>query len=89
MAFMDDNNVFITGASTEETIKKFEKIEKACKKWERTHGSKFNRDKFHLVHMAKARRDDLNRPLVLNGETIKAEQSIKVLGVLIDKRLSG
>lgn len=89
MAFVDDNNVFITGTSTKETIRKFERIEEVCRKWERTHGSKFNRDKFHMVHLTKARRDDLDRPLVLNGQTIRPEPHIKVLGVLIDKKLTG
>jgi hypothetical protein len=42
-----------------------------------------------MVHLAKVRRNDLNRPLILDGQTIQSEPHIKVLGVLIDRRLSG
>ena len=85
---MDDNNIFIIGTSTKETIRKFERIKEVYRKWERIYRSKFNRDKFHIVHLTKVRRDDLNRPLILNGQTIRPEPHIRVLRVLIDKKLT-
>jgi hypothetical protein len=88
-AFVDDNNVLVIGDSTRVNIQTLGVIEEKCKAWERTHGSKFNRDKFHLVHLTRARRDDLGRPLYLSGQRIEAEKDIRVLGVQIDQRLSG
>src|ERR1700754_3116589 len=89
MAFVDDNNVLAIGDSTRVNIQTLGVIEEKCKAWERTHGSKFNRDKFHLVHLARARMDDLDRPLYLSGQRIEAEKDIRVLGVQVDQRLSG
>jgi hypothetical protein len=89
MAFVDDNNVLAIGDSTERNLEALGVIEERCKAWERTHGSKFNREKFHLVHLARARRTDLDRPLFLSGQRIGAERHIRVLGVQIDQRLSG
>ena len=89
MAFVDDNNVLAIGNSTEANVRSLGEIEVKCKNWERTHGSKFNRNKFHLVHLARARRNDLDRPIVLSGQVIEAEKHIRTLGVQIDQKLTG
>lgn len=89
VAFVDDNNVLAIGKSTEATTRALGTIEERCRNWERTHGSKFNRDKFHLVHLAKSRRKDLSRPILLSGQRIEAEKHTRILGVQIDQKLTG
>ena len=89
MAFVDDNNVIAIGSSTEANVRTLGVIEEKCKAWERTHGSEFNRKKFHLIHLAKARRTDLDRPITLGTQVIEAEEHIRILGVEIDQKLTG
>jgi hypothetical protein len=60
-----------------------------CKKWASQHGSQFNVDKYKMIHIAKARRDDLQQPLTLDDQIIEPEEKLKILGVYLDKSLSG
>jgi hypothetical protein len=88
-AFVDDNNIMVFGESAEGNCGKLQEIHQICKKWASQHGSQFNVDKYKMIHIAKARRDDLQQPLTLDDQIIEPEEKLRILGVYLDKSLSG
>jgi hypothetical protein len=49
----------VFGESAEGNCGKLQEIHQICKKWASQHGSQFNVDKYKMIYIAKARRDDL------------------------------
>ena len=55
--------------------------------WAGKHASKFDIPKFQLIHftLSKEKYDPL--PLVVNGVTIRAQETVKYLGLMVDRTL--
>ena len=88
-AFVDDNNILVYSDSTQSNCEKLQEVHLICKKWASQHGSQFNVDKYKMIHMARARRDDMQQSLVLDDQIIEPDDKLKILGVYLDRTLSG
>ena len=55
----------------------------------RSYKSKFNRDKFYLVYIARARLEGLNISIYLSEQRIDSKPYIKILRVQINQKLLG
>lgn len=88
-AFVDDTTILTYSRSTERNCRNLERVHEICNKWSRTHGSKFNVSKYSLLHFSKQRRDDLHKGISIGGMEIQPKPQMKMLGVILDTKLSG
>jgi hypothetical protein len=64
-------------------------VHNRCLEWARKHGAFFAPEKYVLVHFTKARTKHNNScPLILPTSTLHPSPSARVLGVILDKKLS-
>jgi hypothetical protein len=64
-------------------------VHERCLEWARRHGASFAPEKYILVHFTKARtKHNHSCPLILPTSTIHPSPSARVLGVILDKKLS-
>ena len=91
MAFVDDFTAWVTGPSIKSNIQRIqEKILPPTEKWSQESGALFEPDKTQLIHFTRRRKQDENEllPLVFMGSEISPVSEIKLLGVMIDRKLS-
>jgi hypothetical protein len=88
-SFVDDVNALAFGKSTEENRRTLQTVYERCLEWARRHGASFAPEKYILVHFTKARtKHNHSCPLNLPTSTIHPSPSARVLGVILDKKLS-
>jgi hypothetical protein len=51
--FIDDVNLLTYGTNAEENYKNLKRIYNACEDWARRYGSKFNFNKYKLLHLTR------------------------------------
>jgi hypothetical protein len=79
----------VVGADEEETTATIETtILPHTKRWARQSGATFEADKTSLIHFTKRVGADDTRAVHFNGTAILPQQSVKVLGVTLDKKLA-
>ena len=89
IGFVDDFNAWVVGADEEETTAAIETtILPHTKRWARQSGATFEADKTSLIHFTKRAGADDTRAVHFNGTAILPQQSVKVLGVTLDKKLA-
>jgi hypothetical protein len=87
--FVDDVNALAFGKSTEENCRTLQTVHERCLEWARRHGASFAPEKSILVHFTKAKtKHNHTCPLILPTSTIYSSPSARVLGVILDKKLS-
>ena len=84
---MDDINILTYSKSLERNCKNLEKIYQKCQNWAISYESKFNLDKFELIHFTKRKKEALEKIITLEGFTIKPARVIKILGVFLNSAL--
>jgi hypothetical protein len=77
------------GKLTEENCRILQTVHECCLEWARRHGTSFDPKKYIIVHFTKARtKHNHSCPLILPTSTIHPSPSARVLGVILDKKLS-
>jgi hypothetical protein len=77
------------GKSTEENRRTLQTIHERWLEWAKKHRASFAPEKYILVHFSKARtKHNSACPLVLPTSTIYPSPSARVLGTVLDKKLS-
>jgi hypothetical protein len=88
MAFVDDYSAWIMGPTAEENTRSIqEEIIPMLEKWERTSGAQFEATKTSFIHLTryKAAGRDSTMPLRFKGKEIVPIDSVKILGMTLDK----
>jgi Reverse transcriptase (RNA-dependent DNA polymerase) len=88
LGFADDISLLVHSTSIARNCQNLEKAYQKCLKWAKTHGSKFNPEKFELIHFTGRQRRSQENSLNLQGQEIKPSKSIRLLGVYINKGLT-
>jgi len=89
IGFVDDFNAWAVGADEEETTAAIQNtILPHTKRWARQSGATFEADKTSLIHFTKRAETDDSVAVQLNKIAILPQQSVKVLGVTLDKKLA-
>ena len=91
LGFVDDTNLYTWGNSASENCKRLEAAHDRCVAWAKRHGARFAPDKYKLIHFRRRqpRNDtgDLASTVRIEGSHVKAETSLRVLGVQVDPKL--
>jgi hypothetical protein len=89
ISFVDDVNALAFSKTTEDNCRSLQSIHKGCIEWARKHGALFAPEKYILVHFNKARtKNNTACPLTLPSLTITPCPAARILGVILDKKLS-
>ena len=89
IGYIDDVGILVTGNSTEDNCNLLRKAyEEVAKPWAAKHASVFAPTKFAVQHFALDNKIKVDTPLTIDDATTVPEQSIRVLGVHLDPRLS-
>ncbi len=88
--FVDDTNLMAWGDTAEGNCRRLEQAHDRCIAWAKRHGAKFAPDKYQLIHFSRRRSAgaDLASQVRIASHDIKAEPSLRVLGVQVDARLT-
>jgi hypothetical protein len=88
IGFVDDFNAWVTGVDEEETTRLVqEEIIPHASRWARESGATFEADKTSLIHFTRRAQQDDSRPIWFDRNEIYPQQSVKVLGLTLDKKL--
>jgi hypothetical protein len=89
LGFVDDFNAWVVGKDEEQnTLAIQESILPHAERWAKQSGATFEADKTSLIHFTRRADPDDCRPLHFGGKAILPQQSVKVLGVVLDKKLA-
>ncbi len=88
-SFVNKVNALAFSKSTEENCRLLQTVHEHSLEWARRHGASFAPEKYVLVHFTKARtKHNSACPLILPTSTIHPSPHVRVLGVILDKKLS-
>lgn len=88
--YIDDTSILVTGKTKADTATSLATIHRRAAEWAKKTGSVFAPHKYVLIHFAKNRADtEAEAPLVLPEVTIQPSPAAKLLGVVLDKQLTG
>jgi hypothetical protein len=89
LGFVDDFNAWVVGKDEEQNILAVqESILPHAERWVKQSGATFEADKTSFIHFRRRANPDDSRPLYFGGKAILPQQSVKVLGVVLDKKLA-
>jgi hypothetical protein len=89
IGFVDDFDVWMVGADEDETTAAIQNtILPHTRQWVRQSGATFGADKISLIHFTERAEADDTRTVQFKGTVILPQQSVKVLGVTLDKKLA-
>lgn len=90
IGFIDDTSILVTGNTKGENVGALQDIHKKAEDWARRTGSVFAPQKYEMIHFANGRKDQEDEaPLVLPTATVRPRKTAKLLGVILDKKLTG
>lgn len=93
--YIDDICILTWSESAARNCRFLVEAHRLAETWEKRHASKFAPKKYHLIHMFSKHRSvprptgPTNTSLWLRGVEIKAQSSIRYLGVWLDQHLTG
>jgi len=83
-----NHNAWVTGADEEDTTRLIqEQIIPHASQGDRESGATFEADKTSMTHFRRRMQQDDSRPVWFEGNAIYPQQSVKVLGLTLDKKL--
>jgi hypothetical protein len=90
LGFIDDFTAWRTGATCAETTRKLQlEVVQPAAQWARESGATFEADKTGFIHFQKRPSDTEDLPaLHFFGKNIAAQEKVKILGVILDAKLS-
>jgi hypothetical protein len=87
-AYIDDYFRWRAGPSAEANIKKIQEEDiPRIEAWARRTGSCFAAEKTELIHLTRKKKELGKGEITMNGKTIKASSTAKLLGVIFDQEL--
>jgi ribonuclease HI len=87
-AFIDDYFRWRVGRSAEENLQKLQDVDiPRIEAWARRTGSSFAAEKTELIHLTRRKKDLGKGEITMNGKTIKASATAKLLGVVFDQEM--
>ena len=88
IGFADDVNIITIGKTTRQSCRDQERVQGICLGWANRHGAKFAPEKYKVIHLTRRKLSTAERQRTPNiGITSPPEESIRILGVLIDQKL--
>ena len=84
-------NIVAWGPSAHSNCLRLELAHDKCIAWAKRYGVAFSPEKYKLIHFTRKRRNpsgDLASTVRINAHEIHPEAKLKVLGVLVDPKLS-
>jgi hypothetical protein len=88
IGFVDDMNILAFGMSTEETCTSLNEIHICCLRCAKMHWASFAPEKYALVHFPKKKRQIPTTPLHLATTSLHPSPHARVLGLILDSKLS-
>ena len=88
--YIDDTSILVTGDMKAGNTLALRDIHEKAEEWARQTGSVFAPQKYNMIHFAKGARDqEEEASLELPTTTVRPSKTVKLLGVVLDKKLSG
>lgn len=87
IAFVDDYTAWVTGPTADTNRAGIQAIIDRALDWERRSGATFEGEKTAIVHFTRCPQRSSNAPYTIKGESIKPQESAKILGVILDREL--
>jgi hypothetical protein len=85
---VDDVNLLTYGTSAEGNCRNLKKIHDACEDWARRHDSKFNPEKYELLHLTRTpKRFNTEANIKIGIKKVRPAQNIRILGIRVDSAL--
>lgn len=88
MGWIDDVGILVVGNSAEENSRQLELEVAKAERWAKAHASVFAPDKFAIQHFSKDKAQDISAPITIRNVVKEPKDSIRVLGVWFDSRLT-
>jgi hypothetical protein len=88
LGFADDINLLTYSESTAVNCAALESAHDRCLAWASTHGMQFAPKKYTLTHFTQKRTFNLETSIRVNGREIAPSPTVRVLGLLLDSKLS-
>ena len=86
--FANDITFYCKGKEPETIVKLIQKSLESLQEWSDAIGYQFSTTKSMCIPFAKTRSHDINPTLYLNSQKLKVVDTIKILGLLFNKRLT-
>ena len=87
MAFVDDYSAWVTGSSAEANREGIQAIIGKAINWEKRSGATFEGEKTVIIHFTRRPDRTSSTPFSIKGESIKPQETAKILGVVMDAQL--
>ena len=87
-SFIDDVAIYVENKTATQNCKEIEIIVKTAFDWAATNNVKFDDDKSELIHFEKSRNASKDKVQLLNGTILEPKNSVKWLGVWLDRKLN-
>ena len=87
MAFVDDYSAWVTGSSAEANREGIQAIIDKAINWEKRSGATFEGEKTVIIHFTRRPDRTSSTPFSIKGESIKPQETAKILGVVMDAQL--
>ena len=87
VGYTDDVAAVIAGRTLDELRRKLNQVMIRCNQWLDTHGLKLATEKTELVLITQ-KRIPLNVDMQVLSQTIRTQDSVKYLGMMLDSRLN-
>lgn len=89
IGFVDDFNAWVVGDNERQTTGLIQStVIPHAEQWAKQSGAIFEMDKTSLIHFTRRKTYDDTGSLYFGNDEIKPQESVKVLGVILDKRLT-
>jgi hypothetical protein len=89
IGFVDDFKAWVVGDNEQQTTKLIQDtIIPHAERWANQSGAIFETDKTSLIHFTRRKETDDTTSLRFGNDSITPQISVKVLGVILDKRLT-
>jgi hypothetical protein len=90
MGYIDDTSILAVGDTKASNVATLAMVHERAEEWAKRTGSTFAPQKYELIHFAKNKADaEVDPPLVLTSVTIQPRSKAKLLGMILDKHLTG
>ncbi len=87
MAFVDDYTAWVTGPSEDANRAGIQDIIDKALVWAARSGATFESEKTKVIHFTRNRHCSASAPVTVQGQTVGPQESVKVLGVVMDTKL--
>ncbi|OAQ57451.1 reverse transcriptase [Pochonia chlamydosporia 170] len=87
IAFVDDYTAWVTGPTADDNRADIQSIIDDALMWEARSGATFGADKSAVIHFTRTAARSSDKPYLIKGKELKPQDSVKILGVIMDANL--